>query len=180
MKKNESSFLISYLFQQFLPKLFSFWTQISPFLRFNHPIAVFFFCKTKKKFLHQEENCTLCYEKISQFFFVEYAPSREANEKSDDRKKTQQNQRKWHNIALIFGVLWIANEFHPMRMIVNYGNICILHMCYFNYNESCRDKDPHRPNNKAKYQYISGMQFNIWFIICAERPLVAFTNRARA
>lgn len=44
---------------------------------------------------------------------------------------------KWHNIACSY-IFFGAHHLHAIQSvrIVNYGNISILHMCYFNYIES--------------------------------------------
>lgn len=55
------------------------------------------------------------------------------------------------------------------QMVVNYGNICILHMCYFNSIEADW-KGLLPPSTKTKCQYISGMQFNSWFICARKTP----------
>lgn len=55
------------------------------------------------------------------------------------------------------------------QMVVNYGKICILHMCYFNSIEADW-KGLLPPSTKTKCQYISGLQFNSWFICARKTP----------
>lgn len=94
-------------------------------------------------------------------------------------------------LILFFGALEHLDAIQSVR-IVNYGNICILHMCYFNYIESqtgcfvffhfirhmreqervcCVSFYAHQSCNITELVYLNGANvYTNW------RPLAAITN----